>query len=561
MKKILLLLLFLLCTMKMSAQSFYLQFKTATSEKKTLPDSLVGLKKLTNLQSIEKRVIALEKQFIKKGFLDCNIQTAVKINDSVYSSTLYLGDKIEYITINAPNNFEIPPFSNTKNSQIIPYENLDSFLNSILTRFEQKGNALANIRLKNIERKKNQIQAELEIYKSSSRNLTNIIVEQTNNLQLPKKILTQIKKKFLNKTYNKTTLSNIYNQFETLGFAQNSKYPEVLLTTDSTAVYVYLEKQNSNTFDGFIGFRNNDAQKIQLNGYANIELQNILKRGEKIHINWKSDGQDQKTFDASVELPFIFNSPIGLKTELNLFRQDSTFQNTKTMIAATYEIKSRQIITVGYQTTTSSDIQNTNSIAIKDYSNSFLTLGYNYILTTKQPSNSEPNQLSVNFGLGKRDINNTANPKTQKQFSTSINWTYNITLSQKNNIIIQSNSYLLRSENLLQNELYRFGGFNSLRGFNENSLQASMATILQTEFRTNLNAQLYFHSILDYSLAKDETSSSSNNNTTSRLGTGFGIGLKTSNGLLKLAFANGTTLENKFNLQNSLVHISYNVKF
>ncbi len=358
----------------MSAQSFYLQFKTATSEKTTLPDTLLSLKKHTNLPSLEKRVTTINQQLIKKGFLDSNVQTAVRINDSIYSSTIYLGDKIEYITIHAPNNFEIPPFSKTKKSHLLAYENLDLFLNSILTSFEQKGNALANIRLKNIERKKNQIQAELEIYKSSSRNLTNIIVEQANNLQLPKNILTQIKKKFLNKTYNKETLSNIYNQFETLGFAQNSKYPEVLLTTDSTAVYVYLEKQNANTFDGFIGFRNNDAQKIQLNGYANIELQNILKRGEKIHINWKSDGQDQKTFDASVELPFIFNSPIGLKTELNLFRQDSTFQNTKTMIAATYEIKSRQKITVGYQTTTSSDIQNINSTAINDYSNSFLTL-------------------------------------------------------------------------------------------------------------------------------------------------------------------------------------------
>ncbi|MBC5864164.1 BamA/TamA family outer membrane protein [Flavobacterium turcicum] len=561
MKNNLLLLLFLLCTTTMSAQPLYLQFKTATSEKKILPDSLLGLKKHTNLQSIEKRVNTINQQLIKKGFLDSNVQTAVKINDSVYNSTIYLGDKIEYITIFAPTNFEIPPFSKTKKSHLLAYENLDLFLNSILTTFEQKGNALANIRLKNIERKKNYLQAELEIYKSSSRKLTNITVEKANNLQLPKNLLTQIKKKYLNKTYNRETLTNIYNQFETLGFAQNSKYPEVLLTTDSTAVYVYLEKQNANTFDGFIGFRNNDAQKIQLNGYANIELQNILKRGEKIQINWKSDGQDQKTFDASVELPFIFNSPIGLKTELNLFRQDSTFQNTKTMIAATYEIKSQQKITVGYQTTTSSDIQNINSATIKDYSNSFLTIGYNYKDTTKRPNNTEPNQLSVNFGLGKRDLNNTSNPETQKQFSTSINWTYNITLSQKNNIILQSNSYLLRSENILQNELYRFGGFNSLRGFNENSLQASMATVLQTEFRTTLNTQLYFHSILDYSLAKDESFSLSSNNTTSRLGTGFGIGLQTSNGLLRLAFANGATLEEKFNFQNSIIHLSYNVKF
>jgi hemolysin activation/secretion protein len=167
----------------------------------------------------------------------------------------------------------------------------------------------------------------------------------------------------------------------------------------------------------------------------------------------------------------------------------------------------------------------------------------------------------VNFGLGKRDLTNTANPETQKQLSASINWNYTINLTQKNNIILQSNSYLLKSKNILQNELYRFGGFNSLRGFNENSLQASIATVLQTEFRTNLNNQLYFHTILDYSLAKDESNSLPNTNTTSRLGIGFGIGLQTKNGVLKLALANGVTLEDKFNFQNSIIHLSYNVKF
>ncbi|MBQ0909576.1 hypothetical protein KBJ98_12750 [Flavobacterium sp. F-328] len=561
MKNNLVLLLFLLCTITMSAQSFYLQFKTATTENQTLPDTLLSLKKHINLQSIEKTVTTINQRLIKKGFLDSNVQTAVKINDSVYSSTIYFGERIKSVVINAPNNFEIPPFSKTKKTHTIEYEDLDQFLSNILSIYEQQGNALANIRLKNIERQKNLLQAELEIYKSSSRKLTNIIVEQANNLQLPKSLLTQIKKKYLTKTYNKETLSNIYNQFETLGFAKNSKYPEVLLTTDSTAVYVYLEKQNANTFDGFIGFRNNDAQKIQFNGYANIELQNILKRGEKIHIDWKSDGQDQKTFDASLELPFIFNSPIGLKAELNLFRQDSTFQNTKTMIAATYDLKSRQKITLGYQTTTSSDIQNINSAIINDYSNSFLTIGYNYKVATNKQNNTNPNHLSVNFGLGKRDLTNTANPETQKQLSASINWNYTITLTQKNNIILQSNSYLLKSKNILQNELYRFGGFNSLRGFNENSLQASIATVLQTEFRTNLNNQLYFHTILDYSLAKDESNSLPNTNTTSRLGIGFGIGLQTKNGVLKLALANGVTLEDKFNFQNSIIHLSYNVKF
>jgi len=51
---------------------------------------------------------------------------------------------------------------------------------------------------------------------------------------------------------------------------------------------------------------------------------------------WKSDGKDQKTFNASLEIPYIFKSPLGIKSQLNIFKQDSTFQNTKTAIDLGY---------------------------------------------------------------------------------------------------------------------------------------------------------------------------------------------------------------------------------
>ena len=50
----------------------------------------------------------------------------------------------------------------------------------------------------------------------------------------------------------------------------------------------------------------------------------------------------------------------------------------------------------------------------------------------------------------------------------------NFYINEKNIINIKNQNYYLKSKNYLTNELYRFGGINSIRGFAENSLQANL---------------------------------------------------------------------------------------
>jgi hypothetical protein len=64
-------------------------------------------------------------------------------------------------------------------------------------------------------------------------------------------------------------------------------------------------------------------------------LVNSLNVGERFNLYWKSDGNKQTTFNASLELPYIFKTPLGIKA-MNIFKQDSTFQNTQTAIELGY---------------------------------------------------------------------------------------------------------------------------------------------------------------------------------------------------------------------------------
>jgi len=94
---------------------------------------------------------------------------------------------------------------------------------------------------------------------------------------------------------------------------------------------------------------------------------------------WKSDGKQQKTFNASLEIPYIFKTPFGLKTQLNIFKQDSTFQNTKTAIDLGYFFNYNTRIYIGYQTTESSDILNQNNTNISDFNNKFWTSDFEFV--------------------------------------------------------------------------------------------------------------------------------------------------------------------------------------
>src|SRR5690606_12942236 len=146
---------------------------------------------------------------------------------------------------------------------------------------------------------------------------------------------------------------------------------------------------------------------------------------------------------------------------------------------------------------------------------------------------------------------------TNGQYFIQLDAYHNFYLNDKNVFHVRSQNYYLQSDDYIINELYRFGGINSIRGFNENSLQANTFTSLLTEYRFVPSPNLYVHSIIDYGYFRDQTSDLSG----SLLGLGIGFGLLTNNGLLNLVYANGSTNDQSIKLSNSIVHISFKTTF
>ncbi|TRX24986.1 hypothetical protein FNW25_10325 [Flavobacterium franklandianum] len=546
------------------SQNFQLQITGNSPSENKIIDSIKYNSIHTNTKAINDEVTSMSERLSKNGYLENQLLENTRKNDSIFVAKFSLGEKIKFIYIYIGRNREIidlVSFDKKKDTLILPYSETESFLNSILQKLEQNGYAFAKLKLANIKRKNNSLYAELQFESGQQRQLNAIVVKFSENNKknsFPKGHLKQLNRKYHNSTFNQDVVRKIQDDFGKIGFVSQIKTPEILFTKDSTNVYVYLEKRKSNIFDGFIGFANNDNDKLTFNGYLDLILENTIKAGEQFSLYWKSDGNNQKTFKASIDLPYIFKTPIGLKAQIHIFKQDSIFQNTKTNIDLGYFIDYKTRIYLGYQATESSDIQNTNN-TISDYTNSFFTANLEYSRLDYNNS-TFPNKttISIVMGLGNRETTALAETASKSsQTYININAMHNLYLNPKNCININYQNYFLNSETYIINELYRFGGTKSIRGFAENSLQANFMTAIISEYRYIISPELYLHTILDYGYYKDNSS----NYETNLIGIGLGIGLRTKNGNLKLNLSNGRNKSEKFLFSNTIININYNIKF
>lgn len=538
-----------------SAQNSYLKISGASDlENKTI-DSIGYNKKHSYVKGIFDEVQLVSDKLMKQGFIDIQYLTNSKVSDSTLLFQIALGNRTNFVRIYIGKNKTLKSLGNlgSKNDTLVlKIKETENFLNSALSKLETAGYSLSKLKIVNFRKLNNSLFADLELENGNLYRLNDIVINGYD--KFPENHKKEVLRLHGNKIFNQENLTKIYSDFEKFKFVHQTKYPEILFTKDTTKVYVYLEKSKPNKFDGFIGFSNTEKNNLTFNGYLDLLLINIMNAGEEFALYWKSDGNNQKTFNLGIEVPYVFKTPIGIKASLNIFKQDSIFQNTRTTIDFGYFFNYNSRLYLGYQSAASSDIQNRNSTIISDYKNSFVTTNYEFV--DYQNSNflfPEKSKISAKIGFGSR----SSNLKSFQQFFANIDVSHSLFLNEKNCINIKSRNYYLQSNQYVINELYRFGGINSIRGFNENSLQANLFSSLLTEYRYVLAPSIYVHSIVDYGYYKDTVNSKSGG----LLGLGFGFGLLTKNGLFNIVYANGSTKDQTIKLSNSIVHIGFKSNF
>jgi outer membrane protein assembly factor BamA len=540
------------------AQEISLKLKGHSPADQEVLESLAAAVIFENVAALEDEIEHIQKQLYNKGYISLKY-LGLKNKKLEYTAEFELGLAYKSILIFGhsslfrPLGYTIEKDLDSNQFYVeVPISVLENTLEQLSKTLADKSYAFATLQLQNIQPEDEiKIKAELVIDKGTKRTLQNIKVLGYD--KFPPSYI----KHFLGIKIRKSfRLERIKSQMELLNqlpFAQQKRPAEVLFTKDSTSVYLYLEKIKSNRFDGFIGFGTDETTgKIEFDGYLDLNLINNLNFGESLKLNYKSDEIDQKTLDIALQLPYLFGTPLGSTLNLNIFKKDSTFTTAQQAIKLFYQLNENQQLGLGIRLQQSNAIANTSDAFVEDFDSQFYEINYNYI-KQQQTDLLFPmqRQLEVSVAFGKRSA-----ASELKQLHIRLKGFQIFNLNLKNSIFLKVHLEELQSDQYLLNELLRFGGITSVRGFRENSLFATRLGVLCSEYRYRLSPGLFVHSVIDAGYFQD-----ANNTDYQIFGFGFGFGLRSNGGLLRLTYANGKTKNIPFDLSESKVHLSFTSTF
>ena len=534
-------------------------------------------KKFKNSSERDKEINKVFIQLYGKGFLTAGIDS-VK-NDSLHQ-TIYIktGDTFKWAQIKS-NTIDEELLSQSGfrekiyRNKIINYQQLERLMQRILITCQNQGYPFAKVKLDSVDIQQNFISANLILEKNKYIVIDSIIIKGDVKIN-PIYIYNYLNVK-PGDVYNESNLSKVGTRIKELSFVKESKPFELLFTSEKNKLYLYLDKRKASNFDGVLGILpdDNNPGKIILTGDIRLKLLNSFGRGELIDINFRRLQTQTQDLRTSFVYPYLFNTPLAFEGKLDIYRRDSSFINVNRIGGIQYLFTGGNYIKTYIQSKSSSIIAINgleNLTVLPDYADSRTLLygiGFRTEKTDYRINPRKGYRIQFNGAGGRRrilknqkineDLYNNIELSTM-QYDTEFSGDAFIPTSKRSTIRIGQQAAYLIGNNLFENELYRIGGFRTLRGFDEESIFASFYTITHVEWRYLLEQNSYTYLFWNGAYYENRTNNKFIHDTP--YGFGLGLSFETKAGVFSLNYALGRQFNNPINIRAAKVHfglISY----
>lgn len=530
--------------------------------KEFYPDSMTALTAMNEL------LIILREQ----GFSAAGIDSQVWRNDTAIA-TVHTGDQYKFKSIDAGNvptgvmrkvGFKEQQFieSNMSGKRLAVLKKL------VIRFYENHGHPFAQINLDSISLKNGLLSARLNLEKNPEFKIDSIIIKGT----------ARIKSKYLqnylgikqNSLYNESRIEPISTRVKEIAFVSEVKPPEVVFGDGKADLYVYLDKKRASQFDGILGVlpSSENPGQVLVTGELSLKLLSAFKRGELIDFSWRKMQARTQNLNIHLAYPFLFNTSFGLDGTFELYKRDTLFLNLRGVIGVQYHLIGNDHIKIF------ADIRSTNVLASTTLTST----------STVNPDNVDSRTQLYGFGYKMQRLDYRLNPRrgfdiyaeasagTKKilpdasvediryeglkinsfQLNVVVQASYFIPIPNRSTIMIRANGGYMRSENLFESEAFRIGGLRTLRGFDEESIYATMFGIGTIEYRFLLDPNSFIFAFFDGAYYENRAT---NKRITDRpFGFGLGISFFTKIGVFSLNYALGKQFKNPIDFRAGKIH-------
>ena len=520
-----------------------------------------------SLQAQEKEFWLINIQTDEKTLVKDSV-SAVKFLDSLTQNNYYLtelrnvkkeGNRTEIYFDTGKNineaNVKLPEeiAKNLNLKQEFFTKNLDSLKKEINASYRARGFTFNRVKSKFLGMQQNIPHIEISVVNGEQRKINSFVIKGYD--KVPKRFVKNLEKDFQGKIYADENLIRINQSLQNHPFLSLEKPAQTLFTKDSTQVFLFLQKRKSNSFDGIIGFGNDKTEKFTFNGSLNMNFRNMFNSFETVNIFWQRNPDKGQIFDLKTDIPYLFKSNLGLDLNVNIYRQDSTFANVKFLPSLYLHLSNRQKLGLRGTFETSS-VMDSLYIQGKDFGKKGIGVWYDF---------TEPSEIELFMHKTKirasADYISTLYSKDNTQISQNNFFFYgerNFYISGNHYLNLKAETALINSKNeLVANELLRFGGWNSFRGFNENALFADFYYFGTAEYRFLAGNQAFFDVFGQYGELNNKSLSLKPKLYSFGLGFNFFLPI----GLMSFQISNGNEFGNPIKFGDTKIHWGILSKF
>ena len=543
-------------TSNLAQVKYELKFSNTTLKKKF--SKFISIDTSITL-SENKSIRSLGNSLIAKGYF----LYALRQDTALKQVSFDLGDRFSEIEIRNLQDTELNIFKRKNKSATFSPDELSAFLVDKLSVFSNQGFPFVNVSLDSIEIENLKIRAVIKLNKGRYFTLRKIHIRGDSSIS--NSTIHGIIDYSIDEVYSEEKIGAIDQKIKQTSFISTIKPSEIMYTNDGFELFLYLKSTKVSYLRGALGLQPNPiSQRMALTGELNLKLENALKKGELFKFNWRSIKPQTQRMKLNLNYPYLFQSPFGIESNLLLYKRDSTFLDLNTELNVSYSLKNGFRIRAHYRFMSSSILSGGSSSLEFSNLNSYRTNAYGLSIERQALDNivnpSKGRILNAKLYVGQRILSGDSTDEAERNTTYLGNFLYReyVSIFPRHVLLFGLLFDFYTSPTIFENELFRFGGLNTLRGFNEEQLFASTKGQLTFEYRFLLDENSNVFLFYDQCFYENTSVSYKNDHP---LGFGGGISFGSKIGIFSITYALGREQANPIDFRSSKIHFGYTAYF
>jgi len=524
---------------------------------------------------VEKTVSGRLNEMYYDGYLAAHILDQ-KIERDTVACTIFRGERynLKYLS---PGNVDEEILNRLdfkkylKKGRYFQIKTIEKFFLALLEYSENNGYPFATVKLDSIQIEVHNISANVNWKKGPLIVYDSIEIVGYHNLK--RDWINEYLNIVPGEVYKQKTIDAIPDKIRSLTFLGLVDEPRVNFYSNKSKITIEVRDRKVNNIDGLLGIFPNsrEGQKILITGSLKLHLYNLFASAKQLHFDWQKVNVSSQTLNAGFYFPRFLKMPLGVKAEFSLLKEDTLYLNRTTLLSLDFKPGKNQLFNFITEFENSDLLTSDENYAmtnnLNNYKLSYYGLTYQYRALDDSWFPKRGWRFLIEGYVGQKKFEVLSEPQAGVNQNETMRSTQYKIRSTLEDYLSLSNSYVIKlklsggtllGNNIFTNDLYRLGGLNSLRGFNENFFFASDFAMANVEFRLINSEDTYFFLFYDQGLINNKAN---NLGVDYPFGTGLGIRLGTSSGIFSFVVALGKSGTQIFSLNSAKIHFGYTGRF